>query len=172
MSFTPQETRPWRFSSETLTGLVVFGISFVIAIPCAWVVVRVILDVRSGLRDRRTLKKKKKKGGASEDGDVEAQAGNKTDLELGGDEKNGGLCELEQPGLPELSAIGLVEMWEEGCAREIDGEMVPAEMDACETAGLKLDVECDRNGSGDMERRSSLADEQLEPGSSKQEATE
>lgn len=129
MSTNPAPDKPFRFTSETLNSLVVIVLIAVILVPCVWVVVRAVKDVRHGLRERRTWKKTGRlKGGGIND--PENQRWPQTDLELDREEMNGGLCELEQPGLPELSAIGIVEMWDEGCAKEICGKIVAVELDA------------------------------------------
>jgi hypothetical protein len=145
---------PLRFTSETLTGLVIVGLTLAVALPCVWVVIRVALDIRDGIRDRRTSKGKGKKG----DDDIEAQASNITELELHEGEKDGGLCELEQPGLPELSGIGIMEMWEEGCAKEVDGGMMPVEMDAYRVEDSDSNVEQERKRLEDVEQKSSTWD--------------
>ena len=168
------ETRPLHFSSETLNGLVIIGLSVAIGLPCAFVVLRVVRDIRAGVRDRKEKAKR--------EGDVEAQTRNRTGLELSGSEKNGGLCELEQPGLPELSSIGIMEMWEESVANEVDGGMVPVEIEGgggkevIKTSGESGRV--DREGLDledmdleDVERSSTLVDDQPVPDSPKLEAT-
>lgn len=148
MSTNPGPEKPFHFSSDALNSALVVGLAGAITIPCICVFVRAFKDIRDGVRERQAWRKSGKlKGGAD---DVENQLGPKTDLEMSGEEKNGGLCELEQPGLPELSAIGIVEMWDEGCAKEICGKIMAIELDADEQTiptskvpNLATDVESD-----------------------------
>jgi hypothetical protein len=126
MSSESTETRPLRFTSETLNALLVITLAISIFVPVVCVFFVATKDILAGFR-RWRLKKKIGKGSGN---DIESDAGIKTDLELCSDEKNGGLCELEQPRLPELSGVGILEMWDEGCAREMDGKTEPTELDA------------------------------------------
>ncbi|KAF1948255.1 hypothetical protein CC80DRAFT_556517 [Byssothecium circinans] len=109
--------------AETLQS----GATFIVYLVCVVSVIAGLLLSGSCIyfiwKDRKTARKRKKEN-AEKANDMEV--GDR--LELGG-EANGGLCELEQPGLPELNGNGIVELWDESCANEADGRQLAVELD-------------------------------------------
>ncbi|KAF1962929.1 hypothetical protein CC80DRAFT_487364 [Byssothecium circinans] len=113
---------PLKFDSKTLNALVLIASITSVLLPVVWTIYRIIKDFHIEWVARRT---KARSPGVS---DVESQI--KTELEIDGTEANGGLCELEDPGLPELSGVSVLEMWDQWCAGEVCGRGLVAEMDA------------------------------------------
>lgn len=87
-------------------------------IPFVWIFIHYVLKDRETARKRLKVK-------------------NETTVELGGKTERAsneigvsGVHELEQPEPPELDSRDVKEMWDEGCAKEKDGQPQVLEMDA------------------------------------------
>ncbi|PVI07125.1 hypothetical protein DM02DRAFT_705546 [Periconia macrospinosa] len=121
------ESPPLSFDSKTLTSVLFFVLFLVTFCPIIWVVYRVVKDFRL-----ERLARKAAASSASSSDDLEkGRATTPSDAEMiDGAEINGGVCELEQPSLPELQDTARAELWDECCAGEIGGKEVAGELDA------------------------------------------
>lgn len=113
-----------NLSPALFAVILMIFIGGIILIPLIWIVTyRVVQDKR----DRRKQKEEQERKA----NDVEAAH------ELGAEEKAGrGPFEMEQPPMPELPGGDVKELWSSDCAKEKDGQMAAAEMDAGAVDGV------------------------------------